>query len=45
MPDDEMATRRLRREVEGAIHEMFEDELASRVHFCGSEVGRAQSHH
>lgn len=26
--------RRLRREVEGAIHEMFEDELARRAHFA-----------
>lgn len=31
--DDEHLARRLRREVEGAIHEMFEDELARRVHF------------
>jgi len=29
--DDELAVRRLRREVEGALHEIFEHELASRV--------------
>ncbi len=29
--DDEIAVRRLRREVEGALHEMFEHELANRV--------------
>jgi 1-acyl-sn-glycerol-3-phosphate acyltransferase len=33
--DEEQVMRRLRREVEGAIHEMFEDELARRAHFCG----------
>jgi hypothetical protein len=26
--------RRLRREVEGSIHEIFEDELANRLHFA-----------
>jgi 1-acyl-sn-glycerol-3-phosphate acyltransferase len=31
---DEHAQRRLRREVEGAIHEIFEEELARRAHFC-----------
>lgn len=31
--DDEHFARRLRREVEGAIHEIFEDELARRAHF------------
>lgn len=31
--DDEHVARRLRREVEGAIHEIFEDELARRAHF------------
>jgi 1-acyl-sn-glycerol-3-phosphate acyltransferase len=31
MVDEEVAVRRLRREVEGALHEMFEHELASRV--------------
>lgn len=31
--DGEHLVRRLRREVEGAIHEMFEDELARRAHF------------
>ncbi|HMI83465.1 MAG TPA: hypothetical protein VK550_05180 [Polyangiaceae bacterium] len=30
-PDDELVVRRLRREVEGALHEIFEHELASRV--------------
>ena len=29
--DEEVASRRLRREVEGALHEMFEQELAKRV--------------
>lgn len=33
--DEEHLVRRLRREVEGAIHEIFEDELAHRVHFGG----------
>jgi 1-acyl-sn-glycerol-3-phosphate acyltransferase len=32
--DDEYLVRRLRREVEGAIHEIFEDELARRAHFA-----------
>lgn len=31
--DDDHALRRLRREVEGALHELFEDELARRAHF------------
>lgn len=31
--DDPHAHRRLRREVEGALHELFEDELARRAHF------------
>lgn len=31
--DAEHVARRLRREVEGAIHEMFEDELTRRAHF------------
>lgn len=31
--DDEHVARRLRREVEGAIHEIIEDELARRAHF------------
>lgn len=31
--DDEVAVRRLRREVEGALHEIFEERLASRVGF------------
>jgi 1-acyl-sn-glycerol-3-phosphate acyltransferase len=30
---DDPRVRRLRREVEGAIHELFEDELARRAHF------------
>jgi 1-acyl-sn-glycerol-3-phosphate acyltransferase len=30
-PDEEVAVRRLRREVEGALHEMFEHELANRI--------------
>ena len=34
--DEEQVVRRLRREVEGAIHEMFEEELARRAHFCAS---------
>ena len=34
--DEEHVVRRLRREVEGAIHEIFEDELARRAHFCAS---------
>jgi 1-acyl-sn-glycerol-3-phosphate acyltransferase len=33
--DEEHLVRRLRREVEGAIHEIFEDELAARAHFAG----------
>jgi 1-acyl-sn-glycerol-3-phosphate acyltransferase len=32
--DDAHLVRRLRREVEGAIHEVFEDDLARRAHFC-----------
>jgi 1-acyl-sn-glycerol-3-phosphate acyltransferase len=32
--DDVHLVRRLRREVEGAIHEIFEDELANRLHFA-----------
>jgi 1-acyl-sn-glycerol-3-phosphate acyltransferase len=32
--DDEHLVRRLRREVEGAIHEIFERELAQRAHFA-----------
>ena len=32
-PQDEASMRRLRREVEGAIHEMFEERLASEVGF------------
>ncbi len=31
---DELAVRRLRREVEGALHEIFEHELAGRVGIC-----------
>lgn len=34
--DEEHVVRRLRREVEGAIHEIFEDELARRAHFCAA---------
>jgi 1-acyl-sn-glycerol-3-phosphate acyltransferase len=30
-PDEALAVRRLRREVEGALHEMFEHELANRI--------------
>jgi 1-acyl-sn-glycerol-3-phosphate acyltransferase len=33
--DDEHVVRRLRREVEGSIHEIFEDELSRRAHFPG----------
>ena len=33
--DEEHHVRRLRREVEGAIHEIFEAELAERAHFHG----------
>lgn len=32
-PDDETLVRRIRREVEGALHEIFEEELARRAHF------------
>ncbi len=31
--DDEQVVRRLRREVEGALHELFEDRLSERAHF------------
>jgi 1-acyl-sn-glycerol-3-phosphate acyltransferase len=34
--DDAHVARRLRREVEGAIHEMFEEELTRRAHFCAA---------
>jgi 1-acyl-sn-glycerol-3-phosphate acyltransferase len=33
--DEEHVVRRLRREVEGSIHEIFESELARRAHFAG----------
>lgn len=32
--DQDAHVRRLRREVEGALHEIFEDELTQRAHFC-----------
>lgn len=32
--DEERHVRRLRREVEGALHEIFEDELSRRASFC-----------
>jgi 1-acyl-sn-glycerol-3-phosphate acyltransferase len=32
--DEEHRVRRLRREVEGGLHEIFEEELARRAHFC-----------
>jgi 1-acyl-sn-glycerol-3-phosphate acyltransferase len=45
--DEEVAVRRLRREVEGALHEMFEHELANRVGipFGSPETGYEQRDH
>jgi 1-acyl-sn-glycerol-3-phosphate acyltransferase len=39
--DEDVAVRRLRREVEGALHEMFEHELANRVGIPFSSSGAA----
>lgn len=43
-PDEEHALRRIRREVEGSLHEIFETELTRRAHFCTSnhEAKRSQ---
>jgi 1-acyl-sn-glycerol-3-phosphate acyltransferase len=43
--DEEVAVRRLRREVEGALHEMFEHELANRVGIPFSSPGNVNEEH